>query len=274
MTSTLAPLPPRPWLRPTAGEARRQGAGWAGLDDEAARLVAWRTGLHEPGGQELTRWMMQRLDVARASMLAHLTPQWGSALTELMKREHRPAVRIAVVPDGQRRAHHDHRHTLWREGTPLDTGLVVGSVDAVVGEGAVGADPTGGRRTLQEASRVLRSGGLLALHELGRASTAGAVDHPLAVHPLGLGQQELRTPEGWQKELAAAGFSVIEMAESPWRVPTWRGLIQEVGLAQCFGRAHRLRRLDGSGVTCRRVRRGAEQDAADLVGVAFVARRR
>lgn len=194
--------------------------------------------------------------------MVHLTPQWGSALTEIQRRAVYPALRVAVVPDGDEVA--DGRPTLLRRGSPCDTGLVVGSADLVVAEGpellTIGDHGT----WLAEASWILRSGGQLGLHVLGGSEG----DHPLSL------ASSLRTPRAWATALEAVGFEILEMRGATWRWPSWSHLLIEAGAGRCLDRARRLTRLDGGGQERGRVRRLWYEAAQRLIGLAVVARRR
>lgn len=229
------------------------------LDHEIRRLAAWRTGLHRPGGARLTAWMMSQVPLDRELVLANVSPQWGGAMVHVVG-DRRPKVRVAVAREDDPSV--DGRYTLWRRGTPGDTGLVVGSVDVVIGEGVVDLDEDDAEACLAEASRVLRGGGKLAFHVLARRAGASPVAHPV------LPGRELWTPRQWAQALLAHGLRPVAMHACTWRRPTWISLALEGGTWNCIRRGQRLRQL---GVpSSDRV----EREPADLVGLAFYAVRR
>lgn len=233
------------------GEARASAS--LRSDPGARAKLAWCGGLHAPGGRALTKRLVRELETSRSDVLLHLSPAWGRAMDEIMRRPHRPGLRMARV-QAERKGRYEGPYTHLREGTPWATGLVAGSVDIVVGQAlTTHGHPT--ERWLAEASRILRSAGHLALHELAAARVG--VPHPLETG------DEVLTTTGWQRALDGHGFVVEQMWTVPWRWPSnWR-LIRDAGLGAWWARR---RRLPGA----RRLMARGE----DLLGVAVIARRR
>ncbi len=220
--------------------------------------LAWRAGLHAPGGAALTKRLLRELTTSRSDVLLHLSPAWGRAIDEIMRRPHRPRVRLALVgADGEPRC--DERYTLRREGAPSATGLVVGSVDIVFGEGLTSRrHPEDG--WLAEAGRILRSGGRLAFHEL--AGTRVAASHPLETGG------ELLTTKEWQRTLERHGFAVEQMWTAAWGWPSTWSLLRGAGFGAWWGHQQQWRKL---AKTCHASRLMARED---ILGVAIIARRR
>jgi len=238
------------------GELALDAPTRAYVDREARALLAWRAGLHRPGGAALTRWLGARLDPRRTDFVVHLAPRWGGAMSELMRRPVRPAVRVAVAPEGQSG---DGRHTLRREGKPHQTGLVVSSVDLVIAEGPGIDGPERRGAWLSEVSRVLRSGATAALHLL-----AGRGEHPFR------SGEAIPSPWMWERALDDVGLRCVEMQTAPWRWPAWWTLAAETGFGRYLRDAHRLARLDERGTARRQLR----ARCASALGLAVIACRR
>lgn len=225
---------------------------------ESRATLAWRAGFHAPGGVALTKRLVRELATSRSDVLLDLSPATGRAIDEVMRRPHRPAVRMALVEaDGEPR--HDDKYTLRREGTPSATGLVVGSVDLVLAQGLTRRrHPEDG--WLAEAGRVLRSDGRLALHEL--AGTRAGASHPLETGG------ELLTTTGWQRTLDRHGLVVEQMWTAAWQWPSIWSVVRGAGAGAWWVHQRRWRKLATSWHASRLVGRD------DILGVAIIARRR
>jgi SAM-dependent methyltransferase len=195
-----------------------------------------------PGGLELTRWMLDTLDIRPGDRVVELAAGLGA--TARLTLERVPAAYTAVDRDPAAVA---RLGTLTAPGPTevaavradaADTGLLAGSATVVYGEAMLTMQPDPAkRRVLREAHRLLAgTGGRYALHELCLLPEDLDQEHAeeitrdlsRAVH---VGARPLK-PSEWVALLAAEGFTVTARRRAPMALLEPRRLVADEGLAR------------------------------------------
>jgi hypothetical protein len=205
-----------------------------------------------PGGVELTRWMLDSLEIGPEDRVVELAGGLGA--TAQLTLDHRPAAYTGVDRDPAAVA---RLGTLAAPG-PTEvcavradaaaTGLPAGSATVVYGEAMLTMQPEPAkRRIVREAHRLLAAvGGRYAIHELCLLPEDLEPDHAdyitrelgEAIH---VGARPL-TPSGWVGLLASEGFTVTARRRAPMALLEPRRLIADEGLAPAAGIAFRALR--------------------------------
>jgi len=192
-----------------------------------------------PGGIELTRKMLEALQISSSDTVVELAPGLGTTARITLAK--RPAAYIAVERDPDAAAHVQRLVTDERDrcvrGNAAETGLPSQSADVVYGEAMLTMQVTSQKQAIaQEAWRVLRSGGRYAIHELGlmpdnldealKASILKDVSE--AIH---VGARPLTVSE-WRRLLESAGFTVDAQScvSSPMHLLEPRRVLTDEGI--------------------------------------------
>ncbi|AZM59138.1 MULTISPECIES: class I SAM-dependent methyltransferase [unclassified Streptomyces] len=275
-------------MAPTDPPAPRTSIPLPGDGLDAARMPGhWllaRLGKRvlRPGGVELTRWMLDALDVDPRDRVVELAAGLGTTARLTLTRH--PAAYTAVDRDPAAVA---ALSALAAPGPTVvravrsdaaDTGLPDGGATVVYGEAMLTMQPeTAKRRVVREARRLLDdSTGRYAIHEL--CLLPDGLDPALAdriTADLGdsihVGARPL-TPTGWGGLLAGEGFTVASRATAPMALLEPRRLIDDEGLLPALriaGRALRDRAALRRVLHMRRVfhRHRARLGAISLIAV-------
>jgi SAM-dependent methyltransferase len=198
-----------------------------------------------PGGIGLTRTLLSDADVTDADVL-ELAPGLGRTATEILARGPRSYVGAEQDPDAARSVRNviSGRGEVWVVDA-ANTGLPDASKDVVVGEAMLTMQGDRAKHAIvAEASRVLRSGGRYAIHELAltpdtisdevktdvRQSLARAIK--VNARPL--------TVAEWTRLLADHGLVVDHVATAPMALLQPRRLIADEGLLRTLRFAKNL----------------------------------
>ncbi|MDN5899314.1 MAG: class I SAM-dependent methyltransferase [Brachybacterium sp.] len=164
-----------------------------------------------PGGRETTHWLLDRIGIPGRTVV-EFAPGLGITAREILARDPRRYVGVdsdaqavktvsAILPAG------DHQVI---EASAEHTGLTAGCADAVLGEAMLTMHTD--RRKLEimrEAARLLRPGGVYAVHEMGLT--------PDDLSP--------ETKDEIRKALARS----IRVNARPLTIPEWVALADEAG---------------------------------------------
>jgi Methyltransferase domain len=190
-----------------------------------------------PGGLRLTRLMLRALDISRSDAVVEFAPGLGATMRLVLDlhpafytgvEENEAAVnRIASSLTSIR-----HKRLV---GSASDTGLPDESVTVVYGEAMLTMQGAAQKRQIvQEAARILKSGGRYGIHEL--CLVPDDLDEPIKQeirHVLSetirVGARPLTVCE-WRALLDAKGFNVRTEVLRPMRLLNADRLIQDEGL--------------------------------------------
>lgn len=236
-----------------------------------------------PGGRELTEEMLRQVEIGPSDDVVELGPGLGATTRLIMERH--PASVVGVERDKAAAVAVSAAVVLDRAdyrcivADAAETGLDCSSADIVVAEALLTLQSDGKKREiLNEAHRILRPGGRLALHELCmRPETVDLETQQLVSRELSfavrVGARPLTAP-GWRELAQGAGFDVQHASTVPMRLLQPRRLISDEGLMRTVKIAFNVLR---NGPARRRVRvmRGTFRRHADHLGaVALVATKR
>ncbi|MGO9200625.1 MAG: methyltransferase domain-containing protein [Limisphaerales bacterium] len=189
-----------------------------------------------PGGLELTRAMLERLNIQPRDSVIEFAP--GLGVTARMTLQRRPATYTAVERD---EAAADKLRAFLREprqcclaGTAENTGLPDQCGTVVYGEAMLTMQgPEQKRRIVAEAFRLLKSGGRYGIHELSLTpdelpeALKQGISRALS-DSIHVGARPL-TPREWRELLESEGFKVRFQAVAPMRLLEPRRLIRDEG---------------------------------------------
>ncbi|MEU5591322.1 class I SAM-dependent methyltransferase [Streptomyces sp. NPDC020298] len=234
-----------------------------------------------PGGLELTRWMLDTLDIRGDDRVVELAAGLGA--TARLTLERVPAAYTAVDRDPAAVARlgvltaPGPTEVAAVRGDAADTGLPSGSATVVYGEAMLTMQPEPAkRRIMREAHRLLAgTGGRYGIHEMcllpedldpGHAE-AITKDLGEAIH---VGARP-STPSGWVSLLAAEGFTVTARLRTPMALLEPRRIIADEGFAQAVGIAGRTLRDPAARHRVLEMRRVLRRHQAHLGAISLIA---
>ena len=194
-----------------------------------------------PGGIELTRQMLDALDIGGSDEVVEFAPGLGVTARTTLARG--PRSYIGIERD-DRAAQHVRRYLSGESqqclvGRAEETGLPAKSASVLYGE-AMLTMQTAAQKTsiVAEAARVLRAGGRYGIHELSlqpddlAEGTKAEIQQALsdAIH---VGARPLTASE-WRELLAAQGFVVKRQVDAPMHLLEPRRLIRDEGLVRAL----------------------------------------
>lgn len=190
----------------------------------AVRVTA---GLACPGGRPMVLRALEGLGLEDGDRVVEMAP--GLGITSAIVLERAPRTWVALEPDPIAREHLER--TLGGAGRrvldaqPAASGLEEESASVVIADALLSTlDEDGRAAVLAEASRLLRAGGRLALHEL-----APAEDDPEAADALaGIGVTAL-TAEEWRAAAEAAGLVPVGSLTGRLAMPSPRDMLRGAG---------------------------------------------
>lgn len=189
-----------------------------------------------PGGLELTRQMVQALNIQPADDVVEFAPGLGATARLILARG--PASYTAIERDeaaaAQVDAYLNGPHQRCLVGRAQETGLPDVCASVVYGEAILTMQmPSTKQEIVHEAARLLKSGGRYGIHELCLQPDSLPVDQKdeirqalsQAIH---VGARPLTVAE-WRALLSNAGFTVTAQAVTPMRLLEPRRLLQDEG---------------------------------------------
>lgn len=167
-----------------------------------------------PGGKELTQKLISALSISSKDELVEFAPGLGFTAALALKQKPKPYVGIdtdeEVVNFLRKKFRGDH--VFFMQANAMHTGLPDGCKDKVVGEAMLTMQADHRKAEIvREAHRILRKGGLYAIHELG-------------LFPDGLSDDE---KAAIQRDLAVS----IKVNARPLTCNEWKGLLEKEGFA-------------------------------------------
>jgi SAM-dependent methyltransferase len=190
-----------------------------------------------PGGRELTRQMIQALNIGPSDSVVELAPGLGE--TARLALAANPASYVAVERDSDAaalvQAILSGPEQRCVTGLAEETGLPDASATVVYGEAMLSMQmPQQKSRIVREAHRLLKPGGRYGIHELCLVpddldeATRDEIRQELSI-AIHHGARPLTGTE-WRELLEAQGFSVNTQATAPMRLLEPRRIFHDEGL--------------------------------------------
>lgn len=267
--------------REAAQETEKIGAGLA-VDRMPAHWLMARLGKRvlRPGGLELTRWLIEQVEIDATSTVVELAPGLGITATALIARG--PGRYVGIERDAQaarvasariRMMGHPDADLLQCDAAqvPLDSGVA----SLVFGEAMLSMQPASRKRAImEEAARLARPGGLYAIHELALRCgerTGEVVQRELSESlKVGVRIGSAAQWEGWLKE---RGFSIVTTQTAPMRLLEPGRIVEDEGalgaarfVFNALSQPRALQRLFG-------LRQLFARRSDDLCAIGIIARR-
>jgi SAM-dependent methyltransferase len=186
------------------------------------------TGLAQPGGPAMVRRALEGIGLEAGDRVVELAPGVGATAAVVLERG--PREWTGVEPDPVAAEHLER--ALKGPGrevvqAPVDaTGLAADSATVVMAEALLSTlDDDEALAVLQEARRILRPGGRVALHELAPAEAADAE----AAEDLAAAGLRPRPVADWRALAEAAGLVVVGSLAGRFAPPAPRDLMRAAG---------------------------------------------
>lgn len=189
-----------------------------------------------PGGLELTRIMLERLNIRSRDEVVEFAP--GLGVTARLTLSRQPASYTAVERDETAAKEVQGYLTGSRQrcqlGSAEQTGLPGQSATVVYGEAMLTMQgPEQKRRIVAEAFRLLKPGGRYGIHEMSLTpdDLSETVQEEISremSRNIHVGARPL-TPAGWRELLTSGGFKIQAEASVPMHLLESRRLIRDEG---------------------------------------------
>jgi SAM-dependent methyltransferase len=234
----------------------------------ARRLAA---GLAQPGGPAMARRALEGVGLEAGDRVVELAP--GAGATTALILERNPREWAGVEPDAiaaehlARIAKGQGREVVR---APVDaTGLTDASASVVVAEALLSTlDDEGARAVLDEARRILRPGGRVALHEL--APAGGPVDAEAAADLDAAGLRP-RSADALRALAEGAGFVAVGSLTGRLALPSPAELMREAGPRTALKVTREMARDGGLRGAATAARQALERRALSLRSALVVA---
>lgn len=190
-----------------------------------------------PGGRELSEKMINSLQINSNDNLVEFAPGIGKTAMFLISKNPKTYTGIDADEEVVKRlgSRFGNNHTKFILSNAAHTSLEEGSVDKLIGEAMLTMHADHRKSEIvKEAHRILKKGGLYAIHELGL--TPDSIDEASKVEiskKLALSIKVNARPltlEEWEKILTAEGFKIKNTFTSPMLLLERKRIIEDEGV--------------------------------------------
>ncbi|HNS42651.1 MAG TPA: methyltransferase domain-containing protein [Taishania sp.] len=234
-----------------------------------------------PGGVEMTKQLIERLNITESDTLVEFAPGLGYTASLVVKKL--PSLYIGIEADS------DHVLLLRKkvraingtrvefvQGDAENTGLNADSCDKLFGEAVLSMHANQRKsRIIKEASRILKKGGLYAIHELElnlkgeEISKEAQIQRELALVS-NVNARPLTISE-WTELLKSEGFVIRNIERRPLRVLEPQRILEDEGLFNTLRIVFNVLRLPKARKRILEMRRTFKANDAYLNAVSIIA---
>lgn len=190
-----------------------------------------------PGGRELSEKMIDALDINSNDNIVEFAPGIGKTAAYLLSKKPKNYTGVDADEDvvGNLGSKLGNEHTKFILANAAQTGLNDNSVDKLVGEAMLTMHADHRKSEIvKEAHRILKKGGLYAIHELGLTPDGIAEDAKAEIsRELALSIKVNARPltaEEWEEILTAEGFKIKKVFTSGMLLLERKRMIEDEGL--------------------------------------------
>lgn len=190
-----------------------------------------------PGGKELTRELIRALNISSQDELVEFAPGLGYTAQLALSRDPRSYIGIDADKDAIDLLNHRIKgsNLKFQWGNASDTGMDSNTKSKVFGEAMLTMHADHRKsEIIKEAHRILKNGGLYAIHELGLTDVdegqKNQIQKDLAL-AIKVNARPLTTTE-WTSLLEQEGFTVREVFTSPMHLLEPKRIIDDEGLVK------------------------------------------
>jgi len=231
-----------------------------------------------PGGMEMTRWMLDKLQIENNDEVVEVAPGRGATTKIILGQS--PRSYIGVERDNRSQQNVQeilHNGELGKcvVGTAQATGLGDNSASVVFGEAMLTMQTKATKlKIIKEAFRLLAPGGRYGIHEISLKSDSTAeikseMEKALrdALH---VGARPL-FPNEWKELLEEAGFSIREYHEVPMLLMEPRRMVHDEGFLGTIRFVSRIMRSSAARRRVMNIRKTFRNYSSHINAAAFIA---
>ncbi|MCO5258984.1 MAG: methyltransferase domain-containing protein [Crocinitomicaceae bacterium] len=236
-----------------------------------------------PGGKEMTKQLIENLEISSEDKIAEFAPGLGFTASFVIQKHPKSYVGIEADKDhvqNLRRKLTSTKETFieFIQGDAESTGLADGSIDKLFGEAMLSMHANQRKsRIIKEASRIVKKGGLYAIHELelslseSELKKEGTIQRDLAVVS-NVNARPLTVAE-WIELLENEGFKVKSINRRPLRVLEPSRILDDEGLLNTLRIAFNIIRMPKARKRIFEMRKTFKQHSKHLIAISIIAER-
>lgn len=236
-----------------------------------------------PGGKELTKRLIENLDIQQEDIVTEFAPGQGFTTSIVLDKAPRSYVGIELDKDYVTHLQQKFKSKLnsninFIQGDAENTKLPGKSIDKLFGEAMLSMHADQRKtRIIKEASRVLKTGGLYAIHELElKLSEKEREKHGMIQRDLAEVSHVNARPltiEEWKFLLAQEGFEIINIERRPLKVLDPTRIIADEGVLQTLRIAYNVLTMPKARKRVFAMRKTFKSHSKHLNAVAILARK-
>lgn len=190
-----------------------------------------------PGGRELTNKLIDALDISSEDCIAEFAPGLGFTASLALKKHPKSYIGIDKDEDVIKllKKKYNENGVKFIKGNASDTDLPKGQFDKVYGEAMLTMQAENRKsQIISEAYRILKTGGLYGIHELGLypddmdSSNKAKIQRDLALS-IQVNARPLTVDE-WKSLLVKEGFSIKKVMTGNMRLLKPKRMMNDEGL--------------------------------------------
>lgn len=236
-----------------------------------------------PGGKELTKILIDRLNIEKKDIVVEFAPGLGFTTLMVLKKQPKTYIGVEIDEDHVKNLKQKIKSTKETEvrfitGDAERTNLQSESVDKLFGEAMLSMHANQRKsRIIKEASRILKHGGLYAIHELEMQDTPEESEkHDHIQRDLAIVSHVNARPltfQEWQRLLADEGFEIVDIVRRPLKVLDPSRIIADEGFFHTLKIAYNVLTMPKARKRIIEMRKTFKSHDKHLTAVAIIARK-